>query len=222
MSDTVGPVRAAQAGGGPGPDHSVAGFAGHPGGTAVGPGAGRRAERRAGGTAGRWGGVAELRADLLPALRLAGLLVVAGIPAGLLWWLLSPVVHTVVIEGQTIAVEPTATERAPAGSVVFTLVMAGFGLLAGLAVWLRRRHRGVTVLLGLAAGTALAGVVAWQLGEALVAWFGDSVETRVGPAEAVLDLAALPALAVGPFVAVLVYVAGTLLAAGEDLGRDVS
>ncbi|MGY1772864.1 hypothetical protein [Blastococcus sp. SYSU D00813] len=221
MSDTVGPVRAAQAGGGPAPDHPADGFPGHPG-QALGQPAGRWTERRAGPVAGRWGGVAELRADLLPALRLTGLLVLAGVPAGLTWWLLSPVVHTVVIEGQTIAVESTATERAPAGDVVFTLVMAGLGLLGGLAVWLLRRHRGVTVLLGLAAGTALAGVVAWQLGEALVSWFGDSVETRVGPADAVLDLAALPALAVGPFVAVLVYVAGTLLAAGEDIGRDVS
>ncbi len=204
------------------PAGGLSGHPGHPPGPAAAEQAGRREERRAGVLAGRWGGAAELRADLLPALRLTGLLALAGLPAGLVWWLLSPVVHTVVVDGQTIAVEPTATELVPAGTVVFTLVMAGLGLLAGIAAWLLRRYRGVTVLLGLTVGTVLAGVVAWQLGEALVAWFGGSVETRVGPAVATLELAAAPALAVAPFVAVLVYVAGTLLASGEDIGRDLS
>jgi hypothetical protein len=224
VSDTVGPVPAAHAGVGPRADPGADPSAGYPVAQPAGypaeHGAGRRTERRAGPVAGRWGGAAELRADLPPTLRLTAAVVLAGLPAGVLWWLFSPVVHYVVIEGQTIALESAATERAPAGDVVFTLVLAGLGLLAGIAGWLLRRHRGVTVLVGLALGTALAGVLAWQMGELLVSWFGDSVQTRVGPADASLDLAALPALAVAPFVAVLVYVAATLLASGEDLGRD--
>jgi LPXTG-motif cell wall-anchored protein len=182
---------------------------------------GRHVERRAAAVAGRWGGVAELRADLVPALRLTAVLVLAGIPAGLLWWLLAPREdYRVLADGQVEALGKTSSELFAADDGVFVLVMAGLGLLAGIAGWLMRRRRGVTVLAALAVGTGLAGVLAWQLGELLgpgptaddLADVGATVTTR-------LELASMAALAVAPFLAVLVYVVATLLAAGEDLGR---
>jgi LPXTG-motif cell wall-anchored protein len=182
---------------------------------------GRRADRRAWSAADRWGGVAELRADLLPALRLAAVLVLAGMPAGLLWWSLAPREdYRVLADGGVAPLGDTSAELFAADDSVFVLVLVGLGLLAGTAGWLMRRRRGVTLLAALAVGTGLAGVLAWQLGELLgqgpsraeLADVGATVTTR-------LDLASVPALAVGPFVAVLVYVVATLLASGEDIGR---
>ncbi|MGY1746192.1 LPXTG cell wall anchor domain-containing protein [Blastococcus sp. SYSU D00695] len=219
MSDPAGPLPAAEAGAlrpWDGSDGVGARRTAGPGGRA----AARRESRRAWTAAGRWGGAAEVRADLVPALRLAAVVVLAGIPAGLLWWLLAPREdYRVVADG----VEPlgaTSAELFAADDSVFVLVMAGLGLLAGLAGWALRRRRGVTVLAALAAGPGLAGVLAWQLGELLgagptredLADVGATVTTR-------LELQSLPALAVAPFVAVLVYVVATLLASGEDLGR---
>ena len=40
---------------------------------------------------------------------------------------------------------------------VFVLILAGVGLLAGLAVWLHRRRRGVLILVALATGMLAAG-----------------------------------------------------------------
>jgi hypothetical protein len=65
-----------------------------------------------------------------------------------------------------------------------------------------------------------AGVVAWQLGEwagpaptkAQLADVGATVTTA-------LSLGATAALAVGPFVAVLVYLVATTFTARDDLGR---
>ncbi len=212
MSDTAGPVRAAEDAPGYPAQPPADGSTGVP--------VDRRAARRAWAAAGRWGGAAELRADLLPALRLAAGLALAGIPAGLLWWLLAPREDYRVL---TDGVEPlgdTSPELFAADDSVFVLVLAGLGLVAGLAGWFLRGRRGVSVLLGLAVGTGLAGVLAWQLGELLgggptqadLADVGATVTTR-------LELASLPALTVAPFVAVLVYVVATLLASGEDLGR---
>lgn len=183
--------------------------------------AGRRADRRAAPLAGRWGGVAELRADLMPALRLTAVLVLAGIPAGLLWWWLAPREdYRVLADGQVEALGRTSAELFAADDGVFVLIMAGLGLLAGTAGWLLRRRRGVTLLAALALGTGLAAVLAWQLGDLLgpgptaddLTDVGATVTTR-------LELVSMPALAVAPFLAVLVYVVAALLSAGEDLGR---
>jgi hypothetical protein len=100
------------------------------------------------------------------------------------------------------------------------LVLAGLGLLAGLAVWLLRGHRGVIVLAALAAGMIAAALIAWQLGELLgpgptherLADVGATVTTG-------LRLGAVAAVAVGPFVAVLTYLVASTLTSRDDLGR---
>jgi hypothetical protein len=78
----------------------------------------------------------------------------------------------------------------------------------------------VAGLVGTAFGTLAAGAVAWRVGELLgpgptraaLAHVGGRVTTG-------LSLGALPALAVGPFCAVLVYLLGALSARSEGLGR---
>ena len=165
-------------------------------------------------------GAAEIRADLPVALRLAGALALTGVPAGLLWWWLAPRAQYDVVENGAVAVGHPSPELLAADDAVYTLVLAGLGVLAGGGAWVLRRRRGVAVLVALAVGTTLAAVVAWQLGELLgpgptqadLADTGSRVTTS-------LTLGSLPALAVAPFLAVLVYVVGALLAPSEDLDR---
>ena len=76
------------------------------------------------------------------------------------------------------------------------------------------------MLLGLAVGTAAAGVIAWRLGELLGPAPTKAELTDVGGRVATaLALHSLPALAVGPFCAVLAYLAFALFTRRDDLGR---
>jgi LPXTG-motif cell wall-anchored protein len=159
----------------------------------------------------------DLRTGMLSALVLA----LAGLPAGLIWlWLAPRGSYRVTATG----VEPLGGTPSPellmADDGVYVLILAGLGLLAGLGVWLLRRHRGVVVLAALAAGMIAAALVAWQLGELLgpgptreqLADVGATVTTG-------LRLRAVAAVAVGPFVAVLTYLVAGTLTSRDDLGR---
>ncbi|MBB5789719.1 DUF2567 domain-containing protein [Jiangella mangrovi] len=93
--------------------------------------------------------------------------VVAGIVMGVLWWLLSPDVRCVVVDGQ---LSPSSCESRVIfeRDAVFTLLGAGFGLVFGaaFAVW-HRRHP-VTTLVALAvfgvAGSLIARFAGGLLG----------------------------------------------------------
>ncbi|MDP9427715.1 MAG: ABC transporter permease [Actinomycetota bacterium] len=172
------------------------------------------------GTGAPWDGGAELRADLRGSVVLAGVLVLTGVAAGLLWWALAPrATFEVTGEGPVPVGRPSA-ELLVADDGVYTLVLAGLGLLAGLVAWRLRRRRGVATVLALTAGTLLAALVAWQLGELLGAGPSEAELTAVGTRVITpLQLRSPAALAVAPFLAVLVYVVATLLTAAEDLDR---
>ena len=170
--------------------------------------------------AARWGGRAELRADLRSAGALAGGLSLAGLPAGVLWWWLAPRADFRVTADGPVPVGRPSLELAVADDSVLVLILVALGLLAGALAWTLRRRRGVAVVVALAVGAAAAAVVAWQLGELLgpppteaeLADVGRVVTTPV-------RLSALAALAVAPFSAVLAYLVGALVSRGDDLGR---
>jgi hypothetical protein len=158
----------------------------------------------------------DLRSALLTVLALA----VAGLVAGGVWTWLAPRADYRVTATDVEAVGQPSAELFMADDGVFVLVLAALGLLAGTAVWARRRRRGALTLVALATGMLAAGVVAWQLGE----WAGpaptDAQLADVGgTVTTALSLGATAALAVGPFVAVLVYLAATALTSRDDLGR---
>jgi multisubunit Na+/H+ antiporter MnhC subunit len=170
----------------------------------------------------RWRPREELRADLRPAAWLVLALAGVGVPAGLVWWLLAPRADFRITEDGPVVVGSPSSELLVADDAVFVLVLAVVGLLAGVAAWLMRRQRGVALLVALALGTTAAGAVAWLVGEL----FGE------GPTEAELsdiggtvttglDLGATAALAVAPFVALVVYVLGVIMNAEDGLGRAV-
>jgi hypothetical protein len=160
------------------------------------------------------------REDLRSALMTVLALAVAGLAAGGVWTWLAPRADYRVTATDVEAVGQPSAELFMADDGVFVLVLAALGLLAGTVVWARRRRRGALTLVALATGMLAAGVVAWQLGE----WAGpaptDAQLADVGgTVTTALSLGATAALAVGPFVAVLVYLAATALTSRDDLGR---
>jgi hypothetical protein len=170
----------------------------------------------------RRSGWAELRADARGALVLTGVLLASGVPAGLLWWALAPRAQfRVTADGPVVVGHPSA-ELLAAVDGVYTLVMAGLGLLAGVVAWRLRRRRGVAILLAVGVGTLLAALVAWQAGELLAPGPSEAELADVGTTVTTgLALNSIAALAAGPFLAVLVYVVAALFAPAEDLERPV-
>jgi LPXTG-motif cell wall-anchored protein len=170
---------------------------------------------------GRWRGWPEIRADLRTSVRVAVGLALAGVPAGLLWWLLAPRADFRITDAGPVVVGNPSEELLVGDDVVYTLVLAGLGLLAGAAAWWLRRRRGVATVLALAVGALVAALIAWQVGELLgagptkaeLAHVGGRVTTR-------LRLGGLAALAVAPFMAVLAYLVPAVAARGDDLGRE--
>ncbi|MCF6745432.1 DUF2567 domain-containing protein [Blastococcus sp. KM273128] len=168
-----------------------------------------------------WRGMAEVREDLRAARPLLVGLVLAGLPTGVLWWLLAPRADFQVTETGPVPVGPPAAEVRVADDAVFVLLLLGLGALAGAAAWRVRRGRGVGMLVALAVGTSAAAVLAWQLGELLApppteAQLGEvGVEVTTG-----LVLSSLPGLAAAPFAALLVYLGYALLAADDGLDRS--
>lgn len=168
----------------------------------------------------RWDGRRELRADLRPAALLALALTVAGVPAGLAWWALAPRADFRITQDGPQVIGSPSGELLVADDVVFVLVLAVVGLVGGIAAWLLRRHRGVVLMAALALGATASGAVAWLVGEQLgggpsaaeLATVGGTVTTG-------LELGATAALAVTPFVAVLVYLVGVIINADDGLGR---
>jgi LPXTG-motif cell wall-anchored protein len=170
--------------------------------------------------AARWRGRHELRADLRSSVLLVHGLALAGLPAGLLWWALAPRADFRITDSGPTVIGNPSQELLVGDDVVFVLVVAGLGLLAGAAGWFLRRRRGVATVLALALGATAAAVMAWQLGEVLgvgptaaqLAHVGGRVTTP-------LRLGSLPALAMAPFAAVLAYLVPVVVAREDGHGR---
>jgi LPXTG-motif cell wall-anchored protein len=167
-----------------------------------------------------WG---EARRDLRWALAVVVVLAVAGVLLGLLWWELAPRADFRVTGSGPQVIGDPSDELFAGDDSVYTLVVAGAGLLAGAIAWLFRRRRGLAGLLAVALGTLAADAVAWQVGELLGRGPSKAELADVGArVTSALHLAALPALAAGPFAAVLVYLAAALWTRTDDLGRPPS
>ncbi len=167
-----------------------------------------------------WRGRAELRADLRSALTVAAVLLLSGLPAGLLWWTFAPRADYRITDDGPVPIGRPSPELSVADDSVLVLILAALGLVAGSLAWLLRRRRGVATVAALAVGAAAAAVMAWQVGELLAPPPTQAQLEAVGAVVTTpLSLAAVPALAAAPFTAVLAYVVAALVARTDDLGR---
>jgi hypothetical protein len=143
-------------------------------------------------------------------LVVAVLVAVCGVVLGLFWLWLSPRVP-MVSDGQAVYLKDTEGEEAIGGDGTFVLIALVLGALTAAAVFWRFRRGGVAVVLGLAAGGALASVIGWRLG----VWLGPTTNIvahakQVGPKvvfDGPLELRAKTAIVVWPAAAMLVHTA---------------
>jgi hypothetical protein len=115
--------------------------------------------------------------DLAAAGFLAVVLTAIGLPAAMLWQILTPRVEFVIVESGRWA----STETYPSGYVEGDLVFAGIGLVLGIVAaimaWTAMRaRRGPILLLGLVIGSIGCQVVAWKIGANEWQAFWDAVE----------------------------------------------
>lgn len=120
----------------------------------------------------------------------------AGIPAGLLWWLLAPGGQNLVSGNATLS---SGTNTA--GWLPRDLVLAGLFVLAGclVAVLLSGRRDGGTrrMLLLSVAASAAAAVLAWQTGVLAGLWLGGPQDTSAN-ASVAFSLRSLTVLVLWP------------------------
>lgn len=166
-----------------------------------------------------WDGLRPADGEVHAVARLAGVLALAGIPLGVLWWLIAPRrQYDVGVEG-AFAIE--AESEAAVGSDGYFMLLTGvLALVAAALAWRLVRHRGPLVAVGLAAGLLLGGFVTWTVGSLLgsgpsAADLEEIGATVLGP----LTLRAQGALAVGPFLAVAAYSVFACFTPRDDLRR---
>ncbi|GHJ38247.1 hypothetical protein Sm713_38560 [Streptomyces sp. TS71-3] len=146
-------------------------------------------------------------------------LAVCGVLLGLLWVWLAPHVP-LIADAQAVYLKDSEGEQAVGVDGVFTLLAIGFGVLSAPAVFLARRHGGVPVVVALALGGLLGGLIAWRLG----IWLGPAQDVtaharQVGKGvtfDAPLELKAKGALLAWPVAAILVHLALTALFGPRD------
>lgn len=143
----------------------------------------------------------------------------AGVLLGLLWLWLAPRVP-LIADSQAVYLKDSEGEQAIGVDGTFTLLALGFGVLSAAVVFLLRRRGGAPLVVALAVGGVLAGVIAWRLG----VWLGPTQDVvahakQVGQGvsfDAPLELKAKGALLAWPVAAMAVHLGLTALFGPRD------
>lgn len=149
-----------------------------------------------------------LGAEALRGLLIALLVGVGGVVLGLVWLWLSPRIP-MVSDGKNVYLKDTEGEQAIGSDGTFVLISVVLGAVSAAVVFWRYRHGGVGVVLGLAAGGALAALIGWRIG----VWLGPSTDIAahakaVGPGvvfDGPLKLRAMSALVAWPAAATVTH-----------------
>jgi hypothetical protein len=162
----------------------------------------------------------DVRREVRVGAQSALVVLVLGVVLGLLWLWLAPRVPLVSADGGVYLKDPEGEEAVGADGT-FILLALGFGVVTGVAAFLRSRTGSVGVAVGLAVGALLGSVLAWQLGVRLgpssdlaeLAKAAGENKTFDGP----LKLQAKGALLVWPFVALLTHLVLTATYGDDEL-----
>ena len=154
-------------------------------------------------------------------LRSAALVVggsaLAGIPVGVVWWLVAPLVP-IVKRADGLYRIGESNESAVAADGWLAILGVAAGIAVALVVYLASRPGRVGPLLALAVGGVLGSVVAWRTGPLLGPGDLESAARALpvgGRLSASLDVSAYGVLLTWPMAAVITYFA---VAAGAETG----
>ncbi|GAA3370300.1 hypothetical protein GCM10020367_16410 [Streptomyces sannanensis] len=161
--------------------------------------------------------------ELRDAVLVAVALTVVGVLLGLLWLWLAPRVP-LISDGRAVFLKDTEGEEAAGADGTFTLLAAGFGVIAAAVVFRLRKHGGIPLVVGLAVGGLLGSLVAWRLG----VWLGPTQDLvahakEVGKGvvfDAPLALGAKSALLAWPVAALLTHLGLTAAFGPRDPEPD--
>jgi hypothetical protein len=90
-------------------------------------------------------------------------LTLTGVPAGFLWNAVAPHAQGEVVEDGVDLVDPV-TKAFIGADVVFMIIMAAIGLVAGVLAWRLGRRNGPAISIGLVLGGLAAAFIAWKVG----------------------------------------------------------
>ncbi|MFZ3571084.1 DUF2567 domain-containing protein [Streptomyces sp. BH097] len=160
-----------------------------------------------------------LRAELREAVVVTIGVAVVGLALGALWLWLAPRVP-LVSDASAVYLKDTEGEQAIGIDGTFALLGLAFGAVTGAAVFLWRRRGGVPLVVGLALGSLLGGVLAWRFG----IWLGPTQNVAAHAKEvgkgvvfdAPLELNAKGALLAWPLAALVVHLGLTGLFGPRD------
>lgn len=145
---------------------------------------------------------------------------VLGVPAGVVWALLAPAVHMLVVaEGRGVVLTTESLHRFDA-LAIFVGVTLVVGVLTAVLLWGMRRLRGPATVAALALGSLFGASVAALVGLGVArlrfpAPEGAAVDSVVAAAP---GLSTPLVLIVQPFAAALVYLLLVALSPDDDLG----
>jgi hypothetical protein len=162
-----------------------------------------------------------VKADLLPALSLALLLAVFGLPLGWIWSRIAPPERVGMSSNGAILPLVDETYHPWDDLAIYLLMGLAFGLVAGVAVWMLRERRGPTIMIAAVLGAVAAGWLMTKTGVSFAAGdYATPASLKVGT---LFDLA--PTLDTSwillapPLGVALAYLVLSAWSGSEDLGR---
>ncbi|MFJ8823302.1 DUF2567 domain-containing protein [Streptomyces sp. NPDC102467] len=160
-----------------------------------------------------------LRTELREAAVVTVGVAVVGLLLGALWLWLAPRIP-LVSDSTAVYLKDTEGEQAIGVDGTFTLLGLAFGAVTAAVVFLWRKRGGIPLVVGLALGSLLGGVIAWRFG----VWLGPAQDVAAHAKEvgkgvvfdAPLELKAKGALLAWPLAAMVVHLGLTGLFGPRD------
>jgi hypothetical protein len=162
-----------------------------------------------------------VKADLLPAISIALLLAVFGLPLGWIWSRIAPPQRVGVSNTGQVLPLVDETYHVWDDVAIYLLMGLAFGIVAGVVIWLLRERRGPTVMIAAVLGALAAGWLMTKTGVSFAA--GDYTVPSGLKVGSLFDVA--PQLDTGwillaaPLGVALAYLVLAAWSGSEDLGR---
>lgn len=164
-----------------------------------------------------------VKADLLPALTVLGLVPLLGMGVGWLWARLAPPQRMTFVEGGPVPLPVESYHRFD-DLAVFSLLCMGIGVVTGVGAWFLRERRGPVIMIAVVIGSAIGAWLAIKVG---VGWAEGRYPVPTNPKlgdsfDKAPRLESQWPIVTWPLIAALAYGALAAWNGRDDLGRRLS